>query len=58
MYKLICVAFCVAASAFAFVGDPIMALLLVLCAVVWVATTPTLAPSRHRTEPTMRVRLE
>ena len=40
MYQLIGAAFCVAAVAFAFLGDPIMGLLLVLCAIVWVATTP------------------
>jgi hypothetical protein len=58
MYKLICAAFCVAAVAFAFLGDPILALLLVLCALVWAATTPTIAPFRHRSKRTMCIRME
>ena len=58
MYQLIGAAFCVAAMAFAFLGDPIMGLLLVLCAIVWVATTPALAPLRRRRKPTMLIRLE
>jgi hypothetical protein len=58
MYQLIGAAFCVAAVAFAFLGDPIMGLLLVLCAMVWVATTPALAPLRRRPKPTMLIRME
>ncbi len=58
MYQLIGAAFCVAAMAFAFLGDPILGLLLVLCAIVWVATTPVLAPLRRRPKPTMLVRME
>ena len=58
MYQLIGAAFCVAAVAFAFLGDPIMGLLLVLCAIIWVAATPTLAPVRGRSKPTMLIRME
>ena len=58
MYQLIGAAFCFAAMAFAFLGDPIMGLLLVLCAIVWVATTPVLAPLRRRPKPTMLIRME
>jgi hypothetical protein len=58
MYQLIGVAFCVVAVAVAFLGDPIMGLLLVLCAIVWVATTPVLAPLRRRPKPTMLIRME
>jgi hypothetical protein len=58
MYQLIGAAFCVAAMAFAFLGDPIMGLLLVLCAIIWVATTPVLAPLRRRPKPTMFIRME
>jgi len=58
MYQLIGAAFCVAAVAFAFLGDPIMGLLLVLCAIVWAATTPALAPLRRRPKPTELIRME
>jgi hypothetical protein len=58
MYQLIGAAFCVAAMAFAFLGDPIMGLLLVVCAIVWVATTPVLTPLRRRPKPTMLIRME
>jgi hypothetical protein len=58
MYQLIGAAFCVAAVAFAFLGDPIMGLLLVVCAIVWVATTPVLAPIRRQPKPTMLIRME
>jgi len=58
MYQLIGAAFCVAAMAVAFLGDPIVGLLLVVCAIVWVATTPVLAPIRRRPKPTMLIRLE
>jgi hypothetical protein len=58
MYKLIGAAFCVAAAAFAFLGDPIIALLLALCAIIWLGTTRTLAPFRHRSKPTTLVRME
>jgi hypothetical protein len=58
MYQLIAAAFCVAAVAFAFLGDPIMGLLLVLCAIVWVATTPTFTPLRRRPKETMLIRME
>jgi hypothetical protein len=58
MYQLIGAAFCVAAVAFAFLGDPIVGLLLVLCAIVWVATTPALAPLRRRPKSTMLIRME
>ena len=58
MYQLIGAAFCVAAAAFAFLGDPIMGLLLVLCAIVWAATTPALAPLRSPRKRTQIFRLE
>jgi hypothetical protein len=58
MYQLIAAAFCVAAVAFAFLGDPIVGLLLILCAIVWVATTPALAPLHRRPKPTMLIRME
>jgi hypothetical protein len=58
MYQLIGAAFCVAAVAVAFLGDPIMGLLLILCAIVWVATTPVLAPLRRRPKSTMLIRME
>jgi len=35
-----------------------MGLLLVLCAIVWVATTPALAPLSRRPKPTMLIRME
>lgn len=58
MYQLIGAVFCVAAVAFAFMGDPIMGLLMVLFAIVWVATTPALQPLRRRPKPTMLIRME
>ena len=58
MYQLIGVAFCVAAVAFALLGDPIMGLILVVFAIVWVATTPALSPLRRRPKPTMLIRGE
>ncbi len=58
MYQLIGAAFCVAAVTVAFLGDPIVGLLLVMCAIVWVATTPVLAPIRRRPKPTMLIRME
>jgi hypothetical protein len=58
MYQLIGAAFCVAAVAIALSGDPIVGLLLVLCAIVWAATTPALAPLRRRPKPTMLIRME
>lgn len=58
MYQLIGAAFCFAAVAFAFLGDPIIGLLLIVCAIVWVATTPVLAPLRRRPKPTMLIRME
>ncbi len=58
MYRFIGAAFCLAAVFFACAGDPIVGLLLVLCAVVWVATTPALAPLRAPRKPTQLIRLE
>jgi len=58
MYQFIAAAFCMAAVSFDCAGDPIMGLLLALCAVVWAATTPTLAPFRTPRRPTMIIRLE
>ena len=58
MYKLIGAAFCIAAVAFARQGDPIVGLLLVIGAIVWVATTPALTPLRRRPKPTMLIRME
>ena len=52
MYQVIAAAFCLAAVFFDCAGDPIVGLLLVLCAIVWVATTPTLTfrTPRKRTQ--------
>lgn len=58
MYRFIGAAFCLAAVFFACDGDPITGLLLVLCAVVWVATTPALAPLRTPRKPPQLIRLE
>ena len=58
MYRFIGAAFCLAAVFFACAGDPITGLLLVLCAIVWVATTPALAPLRAPRKPTQIIRLE
>ena len=58
MYQLIGAAFCIAAMAFALAGDPIVGLFLLLCAIVWVATTPALAPLRRRPKRTMFIRME
>lgn len=58
MYQFIGAAFCLAAVFFDCAGDPITGLLLVLCAVVWVATTPALAPLRAPRKPTQIIRLE
>ena len=58
MYQFIAAAFCVAAVFFDCAGDPIMGLLLVLCAVVWTATTPALEPFRTPRRPTKIIRLE
>jgi hypothetical protein len=57
MYQLFGAALCVAGVTLALTKDPIMGLLLVLCAIVWAATTPTLAPFR-RPKPTMLIPLE
>ena len=58
MYQLIGAAFCLAGVTFAWSGDPILGLLLVVCAIVWAATTPALAPLRRRPKPTMFIRME
>jgi drug/metabolite transporter (DMT)-like permease len=57
MYQLIGAAFCLAGVAVAWTGDPIVGLLLVVCAIVWAATTPALTPFRRRPKPTMLIRL-
>jgi len=57
MYQLFGAALCVSGVALALTKDPIMGLFLVLCAIIWAATTPTLAPFR-RPKPTMLIRLE
>lgn len=58
MYQLIGAAFCIAGVVLALTKDPIIGLLLVVCAIVWAATTPTLTPFRRPTKPTMLIRLE
>jgi hypothetical protein len=58
MYQFIAAAFCLAAVFFDCAGDPITGLLLVLCAIVWVATTPALTPLRMPRKPTQIIRLE
>ena len=58
VYQLIGAAFCVAAGLFLGSGDPIIGLLVVLCAVVWVATTPVVPPVRRAGKPPMLIRLE
>ena len=58
MYQFVGAAFCLAAVFFDCAGDPITGLLLVLCAVVWVATTPALRPLRTPRKPTQLIRLE
>ncbi|HLG44842.1 MAG TPA: hypothetical protein VKY24_01265 [Reyranella sp.] len=58
MYQFIGAAFCLAAVLFDCAGDPIVGLLLVLCAIVWAATTPALSPLRSPRKPTRIIRLE
>jgi len=58
MYQLIGAAFSVSGVAVAWTRDPIVGLLLVLCAIVWAATTPALAPFRRPPKPRMLIRLE
>ena len=58
MYQSIGAAFCLAAIFFDCSGDPITGLLLVLCAIVWAATTPALAPRHTPRKPTQVIRLE
>jgi hypothetical protein len=58
MYQFIGAAFCLAAVFFDCAGDPIVGLLLVLCAIVWAATTPALEPFRPQRKPTRIIRLE
>jgi len=58
MYLFIAAAFCMAAVFFDCAGDPIVGLLLALCAIVWAATTPALAPLRTPRKPTTIIRLE
>jgi hypothetical protein len=58
MYQFVGAAFCLAAVFFACIGDPFLGLLLVLCAVVWVATTPALTPLRRARKPPMIIRPE
>jgi hypothetical protein len=58
MYQSIGAAFCLAAIFFDCSGDPITGLLLVLCAIVWAATTPVLSPRRAPRKPTQIIRLE
>lgn len=58
MYQFIGAAFCLAAVFFDCAGDPIIGLLLVLCAIVWAATTPALAPLRTPRKRTQIFRLE
>ena len=58
MYQFIGAAFCLAAVFFDCAGDPIVGLLLVLCAIVWAATTPALEPFRAHRKPTKLFRLE
>jgi hypothetical protein len=58
MYQLIGAALCTTGVALALTKDPIIGLLLVFCAIVWAATTPTVAPFRRPTKRTMFIRLE
>jgi hypothetical protein len=58
MYLFIAAAFCMAAVFFDCSGDPIVGLLLALCAIVWAATTPALEPFRTPRRPTTIIRLE
>jgi hypothetical protein len=58
MYQFVGAAFCLAAVFFDCAGDPITGLLLVLCAIVWVATTPALTPLCTPRKPTQIIRLE
>jgi hypothetical protein len=58
MYQFIGAAFCLAAIFFDCSGDPITGLLLVLCAIVWAATTPALVLRRAPRKPTQIIRLE
>ena len=57
MYQLFGAGLCVSGVALAVAKDPIVGLLLVVCAIVWAATTPMLAPFR-RPKPTMLIPLE
>ena len=58
MYQFVGAAFCLAAVFFDCAGDPIIGLLLLLCAIVWAATTPALAPLRTPRKRTQIFRLE
>jgi len=58
VYQLIGAAFCVAAGLFIGSGDPIIGLLTVLCAIVWVATAPVVPPVDRQRKPPMLIRLE
>jgi hypothetical protein len=58
MYLFIAAAFCLAAVFFDCSGDPILGLLLALCAVVWAATTPALEPLCRPRRPTRIIHLE
>jgi hypothetical protein len=57
MYQLIGAAFWLAAGIFIGSGDPIVGLLAIFAAIVWVATTPALTPLRPR-KPPMLIRME
>jgi hypothetical protein len=57
MYQLIGAAFWLAAGIFLGSGDPFVGLLAGFCALVWLGTTPSLAPLRPR-KPTMLIRME
>jgi hypothetical protein len=58
MYQLFGAAICVAGVALALAKDPIMGLLLVLCAIIWAASTPTVAPFRRAPKASMLIPLE
>lgn len=58
MYQLIGAALCISGVALAMTKDPIIGLLLVVCAIVWAATTPALTPLRRQPKPTLLIRVE
>jgi hypothetical protein len=58
MYLLVGAAFGVAAALFDRDGDPFVGLLLLFCAIVWIATTPVFPRPRGPRRPPTIIRME